>query len=87
MNERITAIMQQCFDISIDQRGREECTADYLNIQLFVQLIVKECACAIIQHMEQADSKRIGPRDDLERGYDGGATEAAQLITNLFTTK
>ena len=44
MNERIQRFMQECFDISIDGRGREECTADYINVQRFAELIVKGCA-------------------------------------------
>jgi hypothetical protein len=44
MNERIRKFMQECFDISIDSRGREECCADYINVQRFSDLIVRECA-------------------------------------------
>ena len=44
MNERIQKFMQECFDISIDSRGREECTADYINVQKFADLIIMECA-------------------------------------------
>jgi len=44
MNERIQRFMQECFDISIDGRGREECTADYINVQRFADLIIRECA-------------------------------------------
>jgi hypothetical protein len=36
--------MEDCFDISIDGRGREECTADYINVQKFADRIVRECA-------------------------------------------
>jgi hypothetical protein len=35
--------MEDCFDISIDGRGREECT-DYINVQKFADRIVRECA-------------------------------------------
>ena len=78
MNERITAIMQKCFDISIDQRGREECTADYTNIQLFVQLIVQEC----LKDIETAayhDSC-----EDWEYGYNSGLRKAKELIVSHF---
>jgi hypothetical protein len=36
--------MDGCFDITVDSRGREECTADYANVQKFAKLIVRECA-------------------------------------------
>jgi len=78
MNERITAIMQKCFDISIDQRGREECTADYTNIQMFVQLIVQEC----LKDIETAayhDSC-----EDWEYGYNSGLNKAKELIVSHF---
>jgi hypothetical protein len=35
--------MEDCFDISIDGRGREECCADYINVQRFAELIIAEC--------------------------------------------
>jgi len=44
MNERIRWFMEECFDISIDSRGREECCADYINVQRFADLIIRECA-------------------------------------------
>ncbi len=44
MNERIRTFMEDCFDISIDGRGREECTADFINVQRFADRIVRECA-------------------------------------------
>ena len=78
MNERITAIMQKCFDISIDQRGREECTADYTNIQMFVQLIVQQC----LKDIETAayhDSC-----EDWEYGYNSGLNKAKELIVSHF---
>jgi hypothetical protein len=36
--------MDGCFDITVDHRGREECCADYINVQRFAELVVKECA-------------------------------------------
>ena len=78
MNARITAIMQKCFDITIDQRGREECTADYANIQIFVQLIGLEC----IKEIETAayhDSC-----EDWEYGYNSGLRKAKELIVSHF---
>jgi hypothetical protein len=36
--------MDGCFDITVDHRGREECCADYINVQKFAELIVRECA-------------------------------------------
>jgi hypothetical protein len=44
MNERIRKLMDGCFDVTVDHRGREECTADYINVQKFAELIVRECA-------------------------------------------
>jgi hypothetical protein len=44
MNERIKELMKGCFDVTVDHRGREECTADYANVQRFADLIVRECA-------------------------------------------
>jgi hypothetical protein len=44
MNERIKELMEGCFDVTVDHRGREECTADYANVQRFADLIVRECA-------------------------------------------
>ncbi len=44
MNERIRKLMDGCFDVTVDSRGREECTADYINVQKFAELIVRECA-------------------------------------------
>ena len=44
MNERIRTFMEGYFDITVDSHGREECTADYINVQKFADLIVMECA-------------------------------------------
>ena len=44
MNERIRVFMEGCFDVTVDSRGREECTADYINVQKFADLIIMECA-------------------------------------------
>ena len=44
MNERIRIFMEGCFDVTVDHRGREECTADYTNVQKFADLIIRECA-------------------------------------------
>ena len=44
MNERIRIFMEGCFDVTVDHRGREECTADYINVQKFADLIIMECA-------------------------------------------
>ena len=43
MNERIRKLMDGCFDVTVDHRGREECTADYANVQRFAELIIAEC--------------------------------------------
>jgi hypothetical protein len=43
MNERIKELMKGCFDVTVDHRGREECTADYANLQRFAELIIAEC--------------------------------------------
>lgn len=44
MNERIRIFMEGLFDITVDSHGREECTADYINVQKFADLIIMECA-------------------------------------------
>ena len=44
MNERIRTFMEGYFDITVDSHGREECTADYINVQKFADLIINECA-------------------------------------------
>lgn len=44
MNERIRKLMDGCFDITVDSRGREECTADFINVQKFADRIIMECA-------------------------------------------
>ena len=44
MNERIRKLMEGLFDITVDSHGREECTADYINVQKFADLIIMECA-------------------------------------------
>jgi hypothetical protein len=44
MNERIRTFMEGYFDITVDSHGREECTADYINVQKFADLIIMECA-------------------------------------------
>ena len=44
MNERIRIFMEGLFDVTVDSRGREECTADFINVQRFADLIIRECA-------------------------------------------
>ena len=44
MNERVRIFMEGCFDVTVDHRGREECTADFINVQKFADLIIMECA-------------------------------------------
>jgi hypothetical protein len=44
MNERIRTFMEGLFDVTVDSRGREECCADYINVQRFADRIVRECA-------------------------------------------
>jgi len=44
MNERIRWFMEECFDVTVDGRGREECCADYINVEKFADLIIRECA-------------------------------------------
>ena len=44
MNERIKELMKGCFDVTVDSRGREECCADYANVQRFADRIIMECA-------------------------------------------
>ena len=44
MNERVRIFMEGCFDVTVDSRGREECTADFINVQKFADLIIMECA-------------------------------------------
>ena len=57
MNERIRTFMEDCFDISIDGRGREECTADYAGIERFSDLIVRECGTVINSENYREHSK------------------------------
>jgi hypothetical protein len=47
MNERIKELMKGCFDVTVDSRGREECTADFINVQKFAELIVQEAAAFV----------------------------------------
>ena len=78
MNEQIKQFMQECFDISIDHRGREDCSTDYAGIEKFVQLIVQEC----IKEIEIAayhDSC-----EDWEYGYNSGLNKAKELIVSHF---
>ena len=44
MNERIRRFMEECFDVTVDHRGREECNTDYRGIEKFADLIIRECA-------------------------------------------
>ena len=44
MNERIRKLMEGLFDVTVDGRGREECTADYINVEKFAKLVALECA-------------------------------------------
>jgi hypothetical protein len=44
MNERIQKFMEGLFDVTVDSRGREECTADYINVEKFADRIIMECA-------------------------------------------
>jgi hypothetical protein len=44
MNERIRTFMEGLFDVTVDSRGREECTADYINVEKFAKLVALECA-------------------------------------------
>jgi hypothetical protein len=53
MNERIRKLMDDCFDITVDSRGREECTADYINVQKFAELIVRDCIKMVENEAEQ----------------------------------
>ena len=36
--------MEGLFDVTVDGRGREECTADFINVQRFADRIIMECA-------------------------------------------
>jgi hypothetical protein len=36
--------MEGLFDVTVDGRGREECTADFINVQKFADRIIMECA-------------------------------------------
>ena len=55
MNPRIRELMESCFDITVDSRGREDCSADYINVQRFAELIVQICAC-IVRNSSLPDS-------------------------------
>jgi hypothetical protein len=44
MNERIKQLMQGCFDVTVDHRGREDCSTDYAGVEKFADRIIMECA-------------------------------------------
>jgi hypothetical protein len=49
--------MKSCFDITVDSRGREDCSADYINVQRFAELIVKEC-CEQIREIDAMEIRK-----------------------------
>ena len=57
MNPRIKDLMESCFDITVDSRGREDCSADYINVQRFVELIVEEC-CEQIREIDAMEIRK-----------------------------
>lgn len=57
MNERIRIFMEGLFDITVDSRGREDCSADYINVQRFAELIVKEC-CEQIREIDAMEIRK-----------------------------
>ena len=57
MNPRIRELMESCFDITVDSRGREDCSADYINVQRFAELIVKEC-CEQIREIDAMEIRK-----------------------------
>lgn len=57
MNPRIRELMKSCFDITVDSRGREDCSADYINVQRFAELIVKEC-CEQIREIDAMEIRK-----------------------------
>lgn len=64
MNPRIRELMESCFDITVDSRGREDCSADYINVQRFAELIVKEC-CEQIREIDAMEiRKHFGVKND-----------------------
>ena len=69
MNERIKELMKGCFDVTVDSRGREECTADYAGIEKFAMLIVKECLDVINQPNGVGDDDVIRISKDIEEHF------------------
>lgn len=57
MNPRIRELMESCFDITVDSRGREDCSADYINVQRFAELIVQEC-CEQIREIDAMEIRK-----------------------------
>lgn len=83
MNERIKELMKGCFDVTVDSRGREECTTDYAGIEKFAKLILQDC-------IEQCQ----GIGSVIEATYDGEearrfisvANSCAEMIKRRFFT-
>ena len=71
MNERIKELMKGCFDVTVDSRGREECTTDYIGIEKFAKLILQDC-------IEQC--QRIGMV--IEATYDGEEARQFKSVSN-----
>ena len=69
MNERIKELMKGSFDVTVDSRGREECTADYAGIEKFAMLIVKECLDVINQPNGVGDDDVIRISKDIEEHF------------------
>lgn len=88
MNERIRTFMEGYFDITVDSHGREECTADYINVQKFANLIIMECAELIVKEcldcIESDDSYDYESYDEWLRGHTAGLRKAKELIVNHF---
>jgi hypothetical protein len=74
MNERIKELMKGCFDVTVDSRGREECTADYAGIEKFAKLILQDC-------IEQCQG--IGMV--IEATYDGEEARRFKSVANSCT--
>lgn len=71
MNERIKELMKGCFDVTVDSRGREECTTDYIGIEKFAKLILQDC-------IEQCQ----GIGSVIEATYDGEEARRFKSVAN-----
>jgi hypothetical protein len=46
MNKRLEEIARECFDVAVDNRGREDYNTDTHGLKKFAELIIAECIAA-----------------------------------------